>query len=107
MARTKDFKEIVVERAQRDAEYRRSLLTRGTALALSRDDEDRAVGKLHLRNYINATIGFQELAKQLDKKPESLMRMLTPTGNPTLSNFAELIECLHEYEGITLFDAAE
>jgi DNA-binding phage protein len=83
------------------------LLTRGAVLSLSGEDEDRAVGKLHLRNYINATIGFQELAKQLDKKPESLMRMLSPTGNPTLSNFAELLDCLYEYEGIPFLASVE
>ncbi|MEB2343915.1 MAG: transcriptional regulator [Deltaproteobacteria bacterium] len=104
MALTRDFRETVMAAAQKDAAYRRSLLTRGFALAHSADEEDRNVGKSLLRDYVNATLGFQALAKELDKKPESLMRMLSDSGNPRLSNFAELVECLFEHEGISLLD---
>lgn len=107
MPLTRDFKETIYEAAQRDPAYRRGLLTRGFALIHSADEEDRAVGKSHLRNYINATIGFQELAKALDKKPQSLMRMLSDKGNPRLSNLAELVGYLFDYEGIQFLDAAE
>ena len=91
-------------RMSEDAAYRRSLLTRGFALSHSADEEDRNVGKSLLRDYINATLGFQSLAKELGKKPESLMRMLSAAGNPRLSNFAELVECLFEQEGLSLRD---
>jgi hypothetical protein len=101
---TRDFRETVMAAAQKDAVYRRSLLTRGFALSHSADEEDRNVGKSLLRDYINATIGFQTLAKELSKKPESLMRMLSASGNPRLSNFAELIDCLFEHEGLSLLD---
>ena len=104
MALTRDFRETVMAAAQKDSAYRRSLLTRGFALAHSAAEEDRNVGKSLLRDYINATLGFQALAKELDKKPESLMRMLSDSGNPRLSNFAELVECLFEHEGISLLD---
>ena len=103
MALTRDFRETVMAAAQKDAVYRRSLLTRGLALSHSADEEDRNVGKSLLRDYINATVGFQTLAKELGKKPESLMRMLSVSGNPRLSNFAELIDCLFEHEGLSLF----
>jgi len=107
MPLTRDFRETVYEAAQRDPAFRRGLLTRGFALAHSADAEDRTVGLSHLRDYINATIGFQELAKQLGKKPQSLMRMLSPKGNPRLSNFAQLVDYLYEYEGIHFLDEAE
>jgi putative addiction module killer protein len=104
MALTRDFRDTVMAAAQKDPAYRRNLLTRGFALSHSADEEDRNVGKSLLRDYINATLGFQALAKELDKKPESLMRMLSTSGNPRLSNFAELVECLFEHEGIALLD---
>jgi hypothetical protein len=103
VALTRDFRETVMAAAQKDAVYRRSLLTRGFALSHSGGEEDRNVGKSLLRDYINATVGFQTLAKELGKKPESLMRMLSASGNPRLSNFAELVECLFEHEGLSLF----
>ena len=55
---------------------------------------------------MNATIGFQALAKELGEKPQSLMRMLSPTGNLRLSNFAKLVDYLCDYEGIPLFEGA-
>jgi len=103
MPLTRDFRETVYEAAQRDPAFRRGLLTRGFAVAHSADAEDRAVGPAHLRDYVNATIGFQELAK----KPQSLMRMLSDKGTPRLSEFAELVDCLYDYDGIHLLDAAE
>ena len=60
----------------------------------SADEEDRNVGKSLLRDNINATVGFQALTEELGKKPESLVRMLSASGNPSLSNFAELIDGL-------------
>jgi hypothetical protein len=107
MALTREFKETVLEAAQRDPAYRRGLLTRGFALSHSADEEDRAVGKSLLRDYINATIGFQTLAKALDKQPQRGMRMLSPSGNPRLSSFAELVAHLFDYEGIGLLETID
>jgi len=90
--------------AEKDVAYRRSLLTRGFALSHSADEEDRNVGKSLLRDYINATLGFQALGQELGKKPESPMRMLSASGNPRLSHFAELVKCLLEQEGLSLLD---
>lgn len=102
MALTRDFRETVMAAARKDSAYRRSLLTRGFVLAHSADEGNRNVGKALLRAYVNATLGFRALAKELDKKPESLMRMLSDSGNPRLGNFAELVECLFAHEGIPL-----
>jgi hypothetical protein len=44
---------------------------------------DVDVGKAILRDYINATITFEVLSKFMEKNPKSIMRMLSPKGNPT------------------------
>lgn len=69
-------------------------------------DEERGrdldVGKAVLRDYINATIGFEELAEAFDKSSKSLMRMFGPKGNPQASNLFAVISYLQEREGIQL-----
>lgn len=63
MALTRDFKETVRARAQRDPAFRRALLQEGVECLLSGDVD---VGKVVLRDYINATIGFEELGLRTD-----------------------------------------
>jgi len=55
-----------------------------------------------LRDYINATIGFEELSQVFDKSSKSLMRMFGPKGNPQASNLFAVIQYLQEQEGIHL-----
>ncbi len=59
-------------------------------------------GKSLLRDYVNATIDFVELGGLTDKSPKSLMRMLSPNGNPRARNLFEIIGCLREREGVHL-----
>ena len=63
---------------------------------------DVDTGKAILRDYINATIGFQELGGLTKKSPKSLMRMFGPTGNPQARNLFEIIGYLQEREGLHL-----
>ena len=58
MALTHSFREIVEERAMRDPEFRVGLLTEAIECVLN-DEID--VAKVLLRDYVNATVGFQEL----------------------------------------------
>ena len=59
-------------------------------------------GKTVLRNYINATVGFDKLATVTKKSPKSLMRMLGPKGNPQARNFFEIVAYLQKREGVRL-----
>ena len=97
MALTRHFKETIQARLERDPRFREELLKEGIDSLLS-DDVD--VAKVVLRDYINATIGFQELGKQTDKSPKSLMRMFSPDGNPSTQNLFAIIGCLQKYEGV-------
>jgi hypothetical protein len=52
-----------------------------------------------LRDYINATIGYEELSQALGKSSKSLMRMFGPKGSPQASNLFAVIRYLQEQEG--------
>ena len=50
--------------------------------------------KFLLRDYVNATIGFQKLSKLMKKKDTSLKRMLGPSGNPAAENLFAMTRLL-------------
>ena len=97
MALTKDFKDTIKDRVNRDPAFRTELLKEGIECLLTGDVD---TGKAILRDYINATIGFDALGSVTDKSPKSLMRMLGPKGNPQARNLFEIIAHLQEREGI-------
>ena len=97
MALTRSFKDTIRKRAARDPEFRESLLRESVECMLAGDVD---TGKSILRDYINATIGFEDLGIRIGKPSKSLMRMLSPRGNPTASNLFEIIGMLKENEGI-------
>ncbi len=99
MALTRDFKETIQARAERDPRFRRELLREGVQCLLSGDLD---TGKTVLRDYINATVGFEELAARTHKSPKSLMRMFGPKGNPQARNLFEIIGYLQKQEGMSL-----
>ncbi len=99
MSLARDFKETIKARIERDPAFREELLKMGVECLLSGDVD---TGKAVLRDYINATIGFQELGSLTEKSPKSLMRMFGPNGNPQARNLFEVIGCLQECEGLQL-----
>ena len=99
MALTRDFKETVQARVQRDPTFRRALLEEGVRTLLAGDVE---TGKAVLRDYINATLGFEELGRLTARPSKSLMRMFGPRGNPQARNLFEVIGHLQRREGVQL-----
>lgn len=99
MALTRSFKETVQARARRDAAFRDGLLKEAIECLLTGEIEP---GKILLRDYINATIGFEELAARTEKPAKSLMRMFGPKGNPNARNLFDVIGCLQENAGVHL-----
>lgn len=61
MALTRDFRETVWASAQRDKKFRIALLSEATEALLA---GDTATGKAILRDYVNATLGFEALANE-------------------------------------------
>ncbi len=103
MVLTRDFKETVKARAERDPEFRAALLTEAVEEMLAGDLE---AGKAVLRDYINATIGFDRLARATGTPAKSLMRMFGPKGNPRASNLFAVIKQLQKISRVRLGVAA-
>ncbi len=97
MALTRDFKETIRARVERDPKFRKELLREGIECMLS---GDVATAKMILRDYINATVGFTELAAATPIWSKSLMRMLGPTGNPRADALFEVVSFLQRREGV-------
>ena len=97
MGLTRDFKETVKARAERDVTFREALLTEAVEQLIAGEVE---VGKAVLRDYINATVGFEKLATGTPSK--SLMRMLGPKGNPRAKNLFAVIGKLQRVSGVRL-----
>jgi len=97
MALTRDFKETIRARVKRDPGFRKALLREGIENFLSGDVE---TGKIILRDFINATVGFTKLSDVTHRSAKSLMRMLGPHGNPQARNLFEIVAYLQDAEGV-------
>jgi len=93
MALTRDFKATVVARVKHDPEFARALLDEAATLFLNGEPD---TAKLILRDLVNATIGFEQLAQSVEKPSKSVHRMLSPAGNPTMTNLAAIFAALRK-----------
>jgi len=97
VALTRDFKETILVRVKRDPGFRKALLREGIENFLAGDVE---TGKIILRDFINATVGFSKLSGVTQRSAKSLMRMLGPRGNPQARNLFEIVAYLQQAEGV-------
>jgi len=91
MALTRDFKETVVARVQNDPAFAQALLDEAITLFVNGEPES---AKLILRDLVNATVGFEALAVEIHKPAKSLHRMLSKSGNPTMSNISAVFAAI-------------
>lgn len=99
MVLTKSFKELVQSRVTRDPDFAAALLREGIDILLTGDVD---TGKAVLRDYIKATVGFENLAKATEMPPKSLIRMFGPRGNPQARNLFGIIGYLQQQAGVEL-----
>lgn len=99
MALTKDFRQTVQARATRDPAFRRALFQEAVQTLLQ---GDIGAGRAAIRDYINATLGFEKLSVALGRPQKSLMRMFGPGGNPTAENLLGVIGVLQTETGVHL-----
>ena len=99
MGRTRPYTESIRERAERNPKLRALMLAEASELFLS---GEVAAAKIMIRDFVKATMGFEALGQEINKNPKSIMRMLSPTGNPTAENLTALMAALQKHEGIHL-----
>ncbi|HEY2842655.1 MAG TPA: hypothetical protein VGJ09_03355 [Bryobacteraceae bacterium] len=61
---------------------------------------DLETGKAVLRDYVNATVGFQDLERRTQIPAKSIMRMLGPKGSPSAVNLTNILTALQKAEGV-------
>jgi hypothetical protein len=98
MPLTRSFRETIEEQLA-SVKFRREFLREAVANMVAGDLE---TAKAILREYINGTVGFVELGEALSKSPKSLMRMLSPAGNPQARNLFEIVALLQKIDGTIL-----
>ena len=99
MPLTRNFRDTVRARAEREPSFRRALFQKAVQALLQGETYE---GRAALRAYINATVGFDRLGVVLKRSPKSLMRMFGPDGNPTAENLLGVIGALQEETGVHL-----
>lgn len=91
MVLTRSFRDTVAARAQHDPAFRSALFQEALQALL---DGDTDTAKTLLRDCINATVGFDALARLSGLPVKSLMRMVGPNGNPSIRNFATIVHLM-------------
>ena len=99
MALTREFKETVKKRVDCDPDFAKVLLQEAVELLT---DGDSTTAKLILRDLINATIGFERLAKEIQKPSKSLHRMLSASCNPNMENVAAIFASIKRALGVRI-----
>ncbi len=97
MPLTTEFKDTVKARMERSPKFRRAMLREAIECLIAGDVD---TGKAILRDYINGTIGFEELSDRTQTPAKSLMRMFGPSGNPQAKNLFDVLATLQQAEGV-------
>jgi len=98
-ALTRDSARTVIERVRRDPDFARALLDEAATLFLNGEAH---TARLLLRDLVNATIGFEGLARETAKPAKSLHRMLSAAGNPSMDNLAAILRAVRQRLGVDL-----
>ena len=97
MPLSREFKELIVAKAENDADFRKWLIIESINKILT---GQITAGRIMLRDYINATGAMEDICKQLNKQKSAIYYMLGPSGNPTLESIVPVIRACADREGI-------
>ena len=93
MALTREYKQTVVARIQRDRKFAKALYAEAVNALL---DGETAEGLAMLRDLVHAEITFKELARQTGFGEKALHRMLSRRGNPSTKSLAAIVQAIRQ-----------
>jgi DNA-binding phage protein len=93
MAVTRDSRHTVAERVKRDPAFAKALLDEALTLFLNGEPD---TARLVIRDLVNSTVGFEQLAIATGKPVKSLHRMLSTKGNPSMENLSVIVGVLRK-----------
>jgi DNA-binding phage protein len=88
---TRKFKDTIMADLRRDRAYRAAYLAEAIE---SLHNGEFELGKRMIRNYINGTLGFEQLSKAVGSPAKSLMRMLSENSNPHADKLFDILSHL-------------
>ena len=99
MSMTRNVKQTIAGRVQREPAFGKALLIEAANLFLNGEPE---TARLILRDLVNATIGFEGLSAATAKPSKSLHRMLSENGNPSMDNLAAIFGAVRKNLGVEI-----
>lgn len=91
MALTREYRQTVLGRLQRDPKFARALYAEAINALL---EGETTVGLSALRDLVHASITFKKLARQTGFGEKALHRMLSTHGNPTTRNLVTIVHAI-------------
>jgi DNA-binding phage protein len=90
---TVDSSATVQARIKSDPAFAEALLREATDMFLNGEAE---AARLLLRDVVNATVGFEQIALATNRPSKSVHRMLSARGNPTMESLAVVFSAIRK-----------
>jgi DNA-binding phage protein len=85
-------------RIKADHTFAEALLREATDLFLNGETE---ASRLLLRDVVNATVGFEQIAMATNRPSKSIHRMLSARGNPTMDSLSVVFSAISKVLNVT------
>ena len=90
---TVDSSNTLQARIKADPAFAEALLREATDMFLNGEAE---ASRLLLRDVVNATVGFEQIATATNRPSKSVHRMLSARGNPTMESLSAVFSAIRK-----------
>lgn len=95
---TVDSSTTLHDRIKSDPAFAEALLREATDMFLNGEAE---ASRLLLRDVVNATVGFEQIAMATNRPSKSIHRMLSARGNPTMESLSAVFSAIRKVLNVT------